>query len=172
MKTSGTASRPTLIFCNVRKNLILSDKGYCVELKMAQNEKTLWDILNLLNGKRIAVAKHFNKPEDKKILNNAAETRALKGNLVLRHAPQDIEGTIYFMKHRGYLDNFGYGILLPEVAMFLTDKALNVIREEKLPEDEEKAFQQALWDITNPKFYGMGFNFGELWRRTKKRFKE
>jgi len=139
---------------------------------MAQNEKTLWEILNLLKGKQIAVAKQFNTPEDKQILENAAKTRDLKGDLVLRNAPQDIEDTIYFMKHRGYLDNFGYGILLPEVVVFLTDKALGVMREGKLPEDEEKAFQQALWDISKPKVYGMGFNFGELWRRTKKRFKK
>lgn len=136
---------------------------------MAQNEDTLWDILRLLDGHHITMPEKLHEPEKRVPLENAYEIKVLKGELVLRHAPQDIEDTIYFMKHRGYLTSFGYKAMWPEAALILTDKAQKVSREQKLPEDEETAFHESLWDISKPKVYGMGFNFGELWRRIKKR---
>jgi hypothetical protein len=84
----------------------------------------------------------------------------------LKYRPEDIEDTIYFMKHRGYLETHGYGFA-PEMVYSLTEKALDVAQSQKLPEEEEKAFQESLWDI-NPKIHGMGPNWREGWRRLKK----
>ena len=103
-----------------------------------------------------------------RIIENAIVAGLLKGELVLKHRPEDIEDTIYFMKHRRYLKTHGYGIAAPELAYGLTDKALEVVQSQKLPDEEEKAFQESLWDI-NPKVYGFGLNMREWIRRFKKR---
>jgi hypothetical protein len=50
----------------------------------------------------------------------------------------------------------------------LTEKALELVQSRKLPEEEEKAFKESLWDI-NPKLYGVGPNWREGLRRIKKR---
>lgn len=136
---------------------------------MAQNEKVLWDILNLLDCKKMIMAKTIKGQEPKEsAVENAFAVGKLKGELVLKHRPEDIEDTIYFMKHRGYLETHGYGLIAPEMVYSLTEKALDVAQSRKLPEEEEKAFQESLWDI-NPKIYGMGSNWREGWRRLKKR---
>lgn len=136
---------------------------------MAQNEKVLWDILNQLNGKKMVMVQTIAGQEPKEsTVENAFAVGKLKGELVLKYRPEDIEDTIYFMKYRGYLENHGYGLMAPEMVYSLTEKALEVARSQKLPEEEEKAFQESLWDI-NPKIYGMGPNWREGWRRLKKR---
>ena len=135
---------------------------------MAQNEDTLWDILGLLDGHHIRMPEKLGDPKKQIVLKNTYEIKLLKSELVLRHTPQDIEDTIYFMKHREYLTNFGYRAMWPEAALILTEKALKVRHEGQLPDEERKAFQEVLWDISRPKIYGIGFNFGELWRRMKK----
>ena len=136
---------------------------------MAQNEKVLWDILNRLNGNNWTMATTIVGQEPtESVVENAFAVGTLKGALVLKYRPEDIEDTIYFMKHRGYLEIHGYGLMAPEMVYSLTEKALDVARSQKLPEEEEKAFQESLWDI-NPKFYGMGPNWREVWKRFKKR---
>ena len=135
---------------------------------MAQNEKVLWDILNRLNGNKVIMATTTKGQEPtESAVENAFPVGNLKGELVLKHRPEDIEDTIYFMKHREYLETHGYGFA-PEMVYSLTEKAVGVARSQKLPEEEEKAFQESLWDI-NPKIYGMGPNWREGWRRFKKR---
>ena len=139
---------------------------------MPQNEKVLWEILELLCGKTTQMAKGYQNREETVEIENAYPVEQLKGVLVLRYPPQDIDDTIYFMKYRGYIKNHGYGLMLPEVVYSLSEKALEANSTRVLPEDEEQAFREALWDVGTPKLYGMGFNLGELWRRTKKRVKK
>ena len=136
---------------------------------MAQNEKVLWDILNHLTGKKVIMATTtIGQEPTESTVENAFSVGKLKGELVLKHRPEDIEDTIYFMKHREYLETHGYGLMAPEMIYSLTEKALEVAQSQELPEEEEKAFQESLWDI-NPKVYGMGLNWQEAWRRFKKR---
>lgn len=133
---------------------------------MAQNERIVWDILNRLDGHTINMSTSFGSEETKPV-HNAYGVGQLKGQLVLRYKPDDIEDTIYFMKHRGYLIGHGFS-MMPEMVFSLTEKALEVARSEKLPSEEEKAFEEHLWDFSNPKIYGVGFNARELWRRLNK----
>ena len=136
---------------------------------MAQNEKVLWDILNRLNGNNVTMTKTILDHEPtESVVENACAVGKLKGELVLRHRPEDIEDTIYFMKHLEYLETHGYGLMAPEMIYSLTEKALEVAQSQELPEEEEKAFQESLWDI-NPKFYGMGLNWREGLRRFQRR---
>ena len=135
---------------------------------MAQNEKVLWDILNRLNGNNVTMTTTtVGQEPTNSVVENALAVGKLKGELVLKHRPEDIEDTIYFMKHREYLDNHGYAFA-PEMVYSLTEKGLDVAQSQKLPEEEEKAFQESLWDI-NPKFYGMGLNWREGLRRFQRR---
>ena len=136
---------------------------------MAQNEKVLWDILSRLNGHDIIMKLAIKgQAPQQSTIENAFAIGKLKGELVLKYRPDDIEDTIYFMENREYLVKHGYGTFAPEMAYSLTEKALEVAQSQKLPEEEEKAFQEALFDI-NPKFYGMGPNWREVWRRFRKR---
>lgn len=136
---------------------------------MAQNEEVLWGILNLLNGANVTMTRTTKGHEPNvSTVENAFAVAKLKGQLVLKHRPEDIEDTIYFMKHREYLETHGYGLVAPEMVYSLTEKAIEVAQSQKLPEEEGKAFQESLWDI-NPKIYGMGPNWREGWRRLKNR---
>lgn len=72
------------------------------------------------------------------------------------------------MKHRGYLLIHGQGMIAPEMIYSLSDKAVDVFESETLPEEEEEAFQEALWDI-KPKLYGVGPNLREWKKRWQKR---
>ena len=101
-------------------------------------------------------------------IEHAFSVGELKGELVLKFIPADIEDTIYFLKHRGYLEHHGYGFA-PEMVYSLTDKAVEVFEQHQLPEEEQKAFKEALWDI-KPNWYGMGPNLPEIMKRVKKLF--
>ena len=136
---------------------------------MAQNEKVLWDVLSRLNGHNVIMemATKGREPQQSTV-ENAFPIGKLKGELVLKYRPDDIEDTIYFMEYREYLVKHGYGLFAPEMVYSLTEKAVEVAQSQKLPEEEEEAFQESLWDI-NPKIYGMGPNWREGWRRFRKR---
>jgi len=100
-------------------------------------------------------------------INNAYSIGGLKGKLVLKYIPGDIEDTIYFLFNREYLVLHGRGSIAPEQAYSLTEKAIEVFQKKQLPLEEENAFKEALWDL-KPNFYGMGPNLPEVWKRFKK----
>jgi len=125
---------------------------------MAQNEDVLWDILKLLHGNKSGWTKEIDGKKTRTNIENGFAVTSLKGELVLKYLPQDIEDTIYFMKHRSYLMTHGIGALInPEAVYSLTEKALSVSEEQKLPLEEIKAFEESLWNI-EPKLYGIGPN--------------
>ncbi len=135
---------------------------------MPQNEKVLWEILSLMHSNTTGWTNKISgqEPVENKI-ENGFGIHALKGRLVLKYRPDDIEDTIYFMWHRNYLAKHGQGMINPDIAYSLSEKALEVIKQGKLPEDEEHAFKESLWDI-KPKLWGMGPNLSEWLRRAKK----
>ena len=135
---------------------------------MAQKENIIWDILELLFGHNITMSQQQRDQDPvKSRVENAYSIGGLKGELVLRHSPQDIEDTIYFMKNREYLVEHGYGMMGPAMACSLSEKAIKVWKEKLLPAEEQTAFKESLWDI-NPKLYGIGPNWKEMTRRLRK----
>ncbi len=103
-------------------------------------------------------------------LENAYSINQLKTKLVLRYLPSDIEDTFYFMEHRGYLLIHGQGMINPKIAYTMTEKAITVFDQQKLPEDEREAFKESLWNI-EPKFYGVGPNLS-AWKELIKRWRK
>jgi len=108
---------------------------------MAQNENVLWDMLRLLHG-HSATSRFEEKGQDTQedTINNAYTIGGLKGRLVLKYKPEDIEDTIYFLKNREYLVTHGRGLIAPEQIYSLTEKAIEVFQNKKLPQEEENAF--------------------------------
>lgn len=130
---------------------------------MAQSEKVLWEILSLMHentaGWTITVA---DKPKHHEVENSYAVSH-LKSQLLLKFLPSDIEDTIYFMKHREYIIIHGQGLIIPEIAYSMTEKAISVFNNKELPEEEKEAFKESLWNI-EPKVYGMGPNLS-AWKK-------
>jgi hypothetical protein len=137
---------------------------------MPQNENVLWDVMRLLHGHSVTMGWAREDEEEKPSpIENAFAVGKLKGELVLKHTPADIEDTIYFLKHREYLVTHGMGMVWPEAVYSLTDKAIDVFKRGELPKDEQKAFAEALWEI-KPRFYGVGPNLPAMVRWMRRRF--
>ena len=142
------------------------------EAGLPQKEKILWDALSLMYKQDVTVTTTYMGEEPKKkVVKNAIGVVDLKGRLVLKYIPADIEDTIYLLKNRDYLitektGNGGYDFVYS-----LTDKAIKVASSQKLPTDEEVAFKEALWDI-NPGIWGVRLNVAEMFRRGKKKLKK
>lgn len=135
---------------------------------MAQNEQILWDVLQLLHGRShgFEVQTKDQQPAAQ-MIEHAFPVGKLKGELALKYIPADIEDTIYFLKHRDYLKIHGLGLIVPEMMYSMTEKAVAVFEERQLPKEEQKAFEEALWNI-KPSLYGMGPNLPEFKKRAKK----
>ncbi len=124
---------------------------------MAQNEDALWEILNLMYENMSGWTSDIGGRKKRTDIENGFGVSPLKGRLVLNFLPQDIEDTLYFMKHRDYLMTHGQGMIMPEAVYSLTDKGISVYRSKSLPEEEKEAFKEALWNL-EPKLYGIGPN--------------
>lgn len=136
---------------------------------MPQKEEILWDILRLMHGHAASWTSTFGEKEPvTHTYKNSYGITQLKGKLILKYLPDDIEDTIYFMWNREYLQKHGQGMLNPNILYSLQDKALSVIEQNKLPKEEEIAFRESLWEI-KPKLWGMGINLPEFIRRIKKK---
>ena len=122
---------------------------------MAQNEEALWEILTLLKGHDSGWTTSSAGQDQHTKIENGYPVGGLKGRLVLKFLPVDIEDTIYFMKHRDYLVIHGQGMIMPEAVYSLTEKAISVLETKQLPKVEKEAFRESLWNI-EPKLYGMG----------------
>lgn len=136
---------------------------------MAQQEQALWDTLGLMLGRgsgwTTTTPTRPNEEPIKKRIENGISDSELRGALVLKYKPADVEDTIYFMKYREYfyIDKAG-GCSL--VVYSLSDKALEVASSGKLPEDERKAFRDELWNI-KPGMWGFSANLPEIMKRVK-----
>jgi hypothetical protein len=135
---------------------------------VAQKESVLLDALRLMRGNRNGwTVQMLDKDPAEHMFEDAVHVAKLRGELVLKYRPDDIEDTIYFMKHRGYIEVHGQGMAAPELVYSLTDKARMVADSGHLPSEEEAAFREALWDI-KPKLWGMGPNLPEWLKRSRK----
>jgi hypothetical protein len=135
---------------------------------MAISEKICWEVLKKAHGKTVTFGwttpgeKPKNPPTE-----NAIGIGKLKSELVLHHSKQEIEDSLYFLEHRGYLSIHSLG-LGPPMLYSLTQKAIDILERGSFSEEEEHAFSEALFDLNKPGSFGLKFNVGELWRRVKK----
>lgn len=135
---------------------------------MAQQEQALWDAIDLMLGRTSGwTTTSLGKEPVETTIENGIGVNQLKAALVLKYKPEDIEDTVYFMKYRGYLVVHGAGVFNPEYVYSLSDKALEVASKGELPQEEQKAFNEALWSIS-PSMWGIRPNIPELMRRSKK----
>ena len=104
-------------------------------------------------------------------IQNAIGKGKLESELVLHYGKQQIEDSLYFLEKRGYLITHGIGMFSPGMAYGLTEKAIGVLDAGVFPDEEQAAFQESILDIFKPGTLGMKVNFGELYRRWKKRRK-
>ena len=133
---------------------------------MAILEKVCWEILNKLKGSTCIINKG---KENSRTIENAMSLYEIEKDLVLRYSKSEIEDSLYFLEKRGYLILHGF-MNLTLVAYELTVRAFEVLNENKFSDEEQKAFQEALFDIKKPGWFGMKVNLGEIYRRFKKRF--
>ena len=93
---------------------------------MPQSEDILWDVLKLMRGHTfhwdVTVGGNTNHSE----IENGRAVSYLKSQLILKYFPSDIEDTIYFMKYRNYLMVHGQGMIMPEIAYSMTEKAIGI----------------------------------------------
>ena len=135
---------------------------------MAQQEQALWDTLELMLGRLSGwTTTEPNKEPIETKIENGIEEGQLRGELVLKYKPDDIEDTIYFMKYRQYFKiHYAGGGRGAWVVYSLSDKALEVARGGKLPEEEQRAFREKLWNL-EPSMWGVSPNIAEIMRRAK-----
>ncbi|MEO7862519.1 MAG: hypothetical protein ABIU05_19220 [Nitrospirales bacterium] len=100
-------------------------------------------------------------------LENALPLFAIERDLVLRHARQQIEDSLYFLEKRGYLIRHGFQGLT-RVVFQLSADALKILDAGRFLPEEQRAFRESLLDIRQPGMWGLKFNLGEVWRRLKK----
>lgn len=134
---------------------------------MAISDKLCWEVLKSCKGKSVSAkwlkgGKSSNPP-----LENCLPLVVLERDLVLRHAKQQIEDSLYFLETRGYLHRHGFQGWT-RVAFQLSDSALTVLESGSFREDEQQAFRESLLDVRNPGFWGLKVNLGEAWRRLNK----
>ena len=134
---------------------------------MPAREPILWDVLDLMRNRNTSVSLRITDMQFEDEYENAVSIGALKRILVLTYLPADIEDTLYFLEHRGYLNVHGRGLAAPKMVYSMTSKAIEVHSTKSLPGEERAAFDEALWDL-RPGYAGIGFNLREGWRRLRR----
>ena len=134
---------------------------------MPISEKLCWEVLKSCKGQRVSAkwlkGEHAIDPP----LENSLPLFVLEQDLVLRHAKQQIEDSLYFLEKRGYLHRHGFQGLT-RVVFQLSDSALAVLESESFSEEEQEALRAALLDLKQPGLWGLKINLGEMWRRFNK----
>ncbi len=125
------------------------------------NEDILWEILLLMQGHTASWEVRIVGMTTHNEIKNGYIVEKLKASLILKFSKSDIEDTVYFMKKRGYLKIHGQGIVFPELAYSMTDKAKSVFDKRVLPPEEREAFKESLLKI-EPKIYWVRLNFCAL----------
>ncbi len=134
---------------------------------MPISEKLCWEVLKSCKGQSVSAkwlkGEHSNDPP----LENSLPLLVLERDLVLRHAKQQIEDSLYFLEKRGYLHRHGFQGLT-RVVFQLSDSALAVLESGSFSEKEQQAFRESLLDVRHPGLWGLKFNLAEAWRRMNK----
>ena len=134
---------------------------------MALSESLCWQVLKSCRGQ--VVSSKWLKGSDTADpnLENSLPLFVIERDLVLRHARQQIEDSLYFLEKRGYLIRHGFHGLT-RVVYQLSEDALKILESGKFLPEEEQAFRESLLDVRQPGMWGLKFNLGEAWRRLKK----
>ena len=101
---------------------------------------------------------------------NALPTNDLYDTLLLSHDVNDIQGALLWMKLRGYLSAFGWG-LSPEMGYQLTEKGVALARSRLVPQEDLKRLSGKAISV-KPAIYGVSLDPKELWWRVKKVFRK
>lgn len=137
---------------------------------MAKSEKVFWYVLEQLNNRKVTMSqKLLDNPAQESHLEHAAGIDELESELVLKFEKSEIEDTLYFLEKRSYLVVHGYGLMNPRMAYALTKKALEILELKKLPEEEVKAFDTAILDLSKPGIWGMKFDIKSAWKKGKRK---
>ncbi len=101
--------------------------------------------------------------------NHALPVNDLHHALLVSYDINDVQGAILWMKLRGYLSAFGWGIMAPEMGYQLTDKGLTLASSRVMPEEDLRRLSgRALF--VKPAVYGISLDPKEAWWRVKKFF--
>jgi hypothetical protein len=104
---------------------------------------------------------------DKATYEHALSTNVLYDKLLVSYDVSDIQGALLWMKLRGYVSTFGWGIVAPEMGYQLTDKGVALAQSRAMPrEDMQRLSGKAI--SVKPAMYGVSLDLKELWWRTKK----
>jgi hypothetical protein len=100
---------------------------------------------------------------------NALPTNDLYDKLLLSFDINEIQGAILWMKLRGYVTTFGYGIIAPEMGLQLTDKGRKFADSKVMPEEDHRRLSGRTVSV-KPSMYGITLDPKEIWWRIKKMF--
>ncbi len=134
---------------------------------MALSEKLCWEILEKCRGQSVRSQWLKGELSTDPPLENAVPEAVIERDLVLRHAKEEIQDSLYFLEKRGYLKLHGFRGMT-QVALQLTPAALKALEERTFAPDEQQAFRESILDISRAEAWGAKFNLGELWRRFNK----
>lgn len=89
--------------------------------------------------------------------------------LLVSYDINDIQGAILWMKLRGYLSAFGWGIMAPEMGYQLTGKGVALASSRVMPEEDLRRLSGRAISV-KPTVYGVSLDPREAWWRLKKFF--
>ena len=100
---------------------------------------------------------------------HASSAQALYDDLLLSFDVGEIQSAIHWMKLRGFISAFGFGIIAPEMGYQLTEKGIRYAESKVMPEEDSRRLSGKALSV-KPGMYGITLDPKELWWRIKKRF--
>ena len=101
---------------------------------------------------------------------NALPTNDLYETLLLSYDVNDIQGALLWMKLRGYLGAFGWGVGAPEMGYQLTEKGVALATSRKMPRENLQRLSGKTVSV-KPAIYGISLDLKEIWWRVRKAFR-
>jgi hypothetical protein len=93
----------------------------------------------------------------------------LYDELLLQFDIREVDDAISWLKVRGFVAAFGFGLMAPEMGYSLTDKGIRY-GESRTMDDEDRQRLSARTITVNPEAYGVRLNLKEMWWRARRYF--
>ncbi len=101
---------------------------------------------------------------------HAVSRQDLYDNLLLKFDIREIDDAISWLKVRGYIGAFGFGLAVPEMGYELTPKGISYGESHKMSQEDLARLSSTAISV-KPEIYGISLNPKELWWRIRKWFR-
>lgn len=137
-------------------------------------EQIIQIVINILHGRTCVSTKTIlpdseNPSVSKSTFENAMSKIDLFDELLLSYDIGEIESAISWLKLRGYLNPFGFGMMAPEMGYQLTNKGTEYAKTNNMLQEDILRLSGKAVSI-KPSVYGISINLKEIWWRIKKKW--